>query len=100
MEDNMRLDRKTVLKVSGVFVIALLLGLSSITIDNTRMIDKENYGIQLSAGANAAFGDSNTTVAGASGAIDASLNVVSAGGYVVGQGASTYGYTNLGIAVV
>ena len=96
----MRLDRKTVLKVSGVFVIALLLGLSSITIDNTRMIDKENYGIQLSAGANAAFGDANTTVAGASGAIDASLNVVSAGGYVVGQGASTYGYTNLGIAIV
>ena len=34
----MRLDKKTVLKVSGVSVIALLLGLSSITIDNTRMI--------------------------------------------------------------
>jgi len=96
----MRLDRKAFLKVSGVLAIALLLGLSSITIDNTRMIDKENYGIYLSAGANAAFGDSNATVAGASSAIDGSLNVVSAGGYVVGQGTSTYGYANLGIAIV
>ncbi len=96
----MRLDRKTILGVSGISVFALILGLSSITIDNTRMIDNDSYGIQLSAGANAAFGDSNTTVAGASSAIDGSLNVVSAGGYVVGQGTSTYGYTNLGIAIV
>lgn len=96
----MRLDKKTVISVSSVFALALLLGISSLTIDKTNMIDKDNYGIQLTAGANAAFGDANTTVAGASGAIDGSLNVVSTNNYVVGQGTSTYGYTNLGIAVV
>lgn len=96
----MRLDRKTMIGVSSIFVLALILGLASIKIDNAHMIDKDNYGIQLSAGANAAFGDSNTTVAGATGAIDGSVDVVSVGGYVVAQGTSTYGYTNLGIAVV
>lgn len=96
----MRLDRKTIIGVSGVIAFALVLGISSSKVDNTYMIDNDNYGIQLSAGANAAFGDGNTTVAGASGAIDASLDVVSVDNDIVGQGASTYGYTNLGIAIV
>lgn len=86
----MRLDRKTIIGASSILVFALILGLASIKIDNAHMIDKDNYGIQLSAGANAAFGDSNTTVAGATGAIDGSVDVVSVGGYVVAQGTSTY----------
>lgn len=96
----MRLDKKTIIGVSSVLGLALVLGIASVKVDNSHMIDKDNYGIPLTAGANAAFEDMNTTVAGASGAIDGSLDVVSVDNYVVGQGTSTYGYTNLGIAVV
>lgn len=96
----MRFDKKTIIEVSSVLIFALILGISSVAITNTDMIDNDNYGIQLTAGANAAFGDSYSTVAGASSAIDGSLDVVSVENYVVGQGVTTYGYTNLGIAVV
>ena len=96
----MRLDKKTIIGASSVLALALFLGISSAKVDNSHMIDKDNYGIRVTAGANAAFGDSNTTVAGAYGAIDGSLEVVSVDHDVVGQGTSTYGYTNLGIAVV
>lgn len=96
----MRLDKKTIIGASSVLVFALILGISSVKLDNTYMVDNDNYGIHLSAGANAAFGDTNTTVAGANSAIDASVEVVSVDSYVVASGTSTYGYTNLGIAVV
>ena len=96
----MRLDRTRMIGASGVIAFALFLGISSIKVDNTQMINQDNYGIHLSAGANAAFGDANKTVAGASGAIDASVDVVSVDNYVVGQSAAVYGYTNLGIAIV
>lgn len=101
----MNFDKKTLVGVSGVLVFALVLGLSSVSVDhsNKNMIDKEAYGIQSSAGANAAIGDSgNNTVAGANGAVDESVGVVNVENTVVGQGMQyeTFGYTNLGLAVV
>ncbi len=97
----MRFDKKTIIGTSGILVFALLLGCSSISFDKTNMIDEETYGILSSAGANAAIGNSDTTVAGATGAVDGSIGVVDTDNVVVGQGQyDTYGYTNLGMAIV
>lgn len=96
----MRFDKKTIIGTSGVLVFALLLGCSSMTVDNKTMIENDNYGILSSAGANAAIGN-NSTAAGATGAVDGSVGVVGTDGVVVGQPQyDTYGYTNLGMAVV
>ncbi|MBQ6845401.1 MAG: C40 family peptidase [Agathobacter sp.] len=96
----MRFDKKTIIGTSGVLVFALLLGCSSFTVSNRNMIEKENYGILSSAGANAAIGN-NSTAAGANGAVDGSIGVVDTDGVLVGQGQyDTYGYTNLGMAIV
>ena len=96
----MRFDKKTIIGTSGVLVFALLLGCSSFTVSNRNMIEKENYGILSSAGANAAIGN-NSTAAGANGAVDGSIGVVDTDGVLVGQGQyNTYGYTNLGMAIV
>ena len=96
----MHLDKKTIIGTSGILVFALVLGISSVTVDNT--VNKDSYGIHSSAGANAAIGNNSNTVAGANGAVDESLGVVDTDGYVVGQGVEneTYGYTNLGLANV
>lgn len=100
----MNFDKKTIIATSGVLVFAMLLGGSSLFIENKNnsIVDGDSYGIYASAGANAAIGNSNTTVAGANGAVDVSVGVVDTDGVVVGQGISngTYGYTNLGIAIV
>lgn len=97
----MRFDKKTIVGTSGVLVFALALGCSSISLDNKKMIDQDTYGILSSAGANAAIGDHDTTVAGATGAVDASIGVVDTDSAVVSQGQyETYGYTNLGMAVL
>ena len=96
----MHLDKKTIIGTSGILVFALVLGISSVTVDNT--VNKDSYGIHSSAGANAAIGNSSSTVAGANGAVGETLGVVDTDGYVVGQGVEdeTYGYTNLGLANV
>ena len=100
----MNFDKKTLVGVSGVLVLALVLGLSSATVGHSNMmIDKENYGIQSSAGANAAIGETgNNTVAGVNGAVEDSIGVVDVENTVVGQSPQyeTFGYTNLGLAVV
>lgn len=97
----MRFDKKTIIGTSGVLVFALLLGCSSLKVDKENMIMKENYGILSTAGANAAIADHNTTVAGATGAMDSFIGVVGTDGVVVAQAQyETYGYTNLGMAVV
>ncbi len=97
---KMRFDKKTIIGTSGVLVFALLLGCSSLTVDNKNMIENNNYGILSSAGANAAIGN-NSTAAGATGAVDGSIGVVDTDGVVVGQPQNgTYGYTNLGMAIV
>ena len=97
----MRFDKKTIIATSGVLVFALLLGSSSLTANNKNMIVKENYGILSTAGANAAIGNQDITVAGATGAVDGAIGVVSTDGVVVGQAQyETYGYTNLGMAIV
>jgi len=100
----MNFDKKTLVGVSGVLVFALVLGLSSATIDHSNtMINKENYGIQSSAGANAAIGETGSnTVAGVNGAVEDSIGVVDVENTVVGQGPQydTFGYTNMGLAVV
>ncbi|MBQ3559148.1 MAG: C40 family peptidase [Agathobacter sp.] len=101
----MNFDKKTLIGVSSVLVFAMVLGLSSVTIDysNRNMIDKDNYGIQSSAGANAAIGENgNNTVAGVNGAVEDSVGVVDIENILVGQGTqyNTFGYTNLGLAVV
>lgn len=96
----MRFDKKTIIGTSGVLVFALLLGCSSMTVNNKKMVENNNYGILSSAGANAAIG-SNSTAAGATGAVDGSIDVVDTDGVVVGQPQyETYGYTNLGMAIV
>ena len=95
----MRLDKKTIIGTSGVLVFALLLGCSSFSVSNN-MIDMESYGLHSSAGVNAAIGN-NITSAGATGAVDGTIGVVGTDGDVVGQaGYDSYGYTNLGMAIV
>ena len=102
----MNLDRKTFAKVSGVLIFSLVLGISAVSLDDSnKKMSSEDYGISSSAGANAAIGDiDNTTTAGANAAIDESINVVDVDNSVVGQGQepeyNTFGYTNLGLAVV
>ena len=101
----MNFDKKTLVGVSGILVFALVLGLSSYTIDNNNqnMIDQDSYGVHVSAGANAAIGDTGSiTTAGANGAVEDSVGVVNVDGTIVGQGIEyeTFGYTNLGLAVV
>jgi len=101
----MNFDKTTLTGVSGVLVFAMVLGLSAVSFDfsNKNMIQKDIYGIQSSAGANAAIGNGgNTITAGANGAVDEAVGVVSVENAVVGQGMKydTFGYTNLGLAVV
>lgn len=101
----MNFDKKTLAGVSSVLVLALVLGVSSVSADasNMNMIDKDNYGIHSTAGANAAIADNgNTTTAGVNGAVEESVGVVEVENTVVGQSPEydTFGYTNLGLAVV
>lgn len=106
----MNFDKKTLAGVSGLLVFALVLGLSSVSFEHSsEMIDKDNYGIHSSAGANSAFGETGSnTVAGANGAVDESVGIVDIENSVVGQPQedtqkpeySSFGYTNLGLAVV
>ena len=101
----MNFDKKTLVEVSSVLVITLVLGLSAVSVDASHktMISQNSYGILASAGASAAISDAgNVTVAGANGALDESVGVVSVENVIVGQGMQddTYGYTNLGLAVV
>lgn len=96
----MKFDKKIIIGTSGILVFTLLLGYSSFTISNKNMMEKENYGILSSAGASAAIG-TRSLAAGASAAVDDAVEVVSTDGIVVGQAQyESYGYTNLGMAVV
>ena len=96
----MRFERKTIIGASAVLAFSLLLGCTSFSVNDKNMIENANYGILSSAGANAAIGN-NSTAAGATGAVDASVDVVGTDGVVVGQAQyETYGYTNLGMAIV
>lgn len=111
----MNLDKRTLAGVSGVLVIALVLGLSSVSADksNQVMMDKEHYGILSSAGVNAAINDNgSSTTAGANGALEDLVGVVDKENTLVGQSPEdvekpeqpveyeTFGYTNLGLALV
>ncbi len=100
----MNFDRKTFAKVSGILIFSLVLGVSAVSLDDSnKKMNSEDYGVSFSAGANAAIDDAdNTTTAGANGAIDESINIVDVDNTVVGQGQeyNTFGYTNLGLAVV
>ncbi len=103
----MSLDRKILAGVAGILVLALLLGISSTTSDKHYAVNTELYGIQSSAGANAAIhAAGNTTVAGATSAVEDTLGIVNTDNQIVGQGVQeatkyeTYGYTNLGMAIV
>ena len=111
----MNIDKRTLAGVSSVLVVALVLGFGSVSSDksNQVMIDKDNYGIYLSAGANAAINDNgSTTTAGANGALEELVGVVDKENTLVGQSPEddtkpgqvveyeTFGYTNLGLALV
>lgn len=103
----MNFDKKTLAGVSGVLVFALVLGVSSVSFDHKNsMMSKDNYGIHSSAGSNAAISDNGkNTTAGVNGAVDESVGVVDVENIVVGQSPekpeyNTFGYTNLGLAVV
>lgn len=101
----MNFNKKTLTGVSSVLVFALVLGLTAVSFDNSNknMVHKDIYGIQSSAGAYAAIGNGgNTITAGVNGAVDQSVGVVNVENAVVGQGVKyeTFGYTNLGIAIV
>ena len=98
---NMRFDKKTIIGTSTVLAFTLVLGASSFSVANKNMIDKENYGILSSAGANAAIDHNSTTAAGATGAVDDTVGVVEGENLLVSQPQyESYGYTNLGMAVV
>lgn len=100
----MNFDRKTIAKVSGVLIFSLVLGISAVSLDDSNeKMRPEECGITASAGANAAISNAvNTTTAGANGAVDEVVDVVNVDNSVVGQGQeyNTFGYTNLGLAVV
>ena len=106
----MNFDKKTLAGVSGVLVLALAIGASSVSMDHSNsMMSQENYGIHSSAGANAAISDKgNNTTAGATGAVEESVGVENVENIIVGQSPeetkkpeyNTFGYTNLGLAVV
>lgn len=101
----MNFDKKSIVGVVGVVCFAFLLGGTSFFLDysNKQMVDKDSYGILVSAGANAAIGNGGNTIsAGANSASDQAVGVVHLENTMVGQGQidSTYGYTNLGIAIV
>ena len=101
----MNFDKKTLVGVSSVLVFTLVLGLSAVSVDASHktMVSQNSYGILVSAGASAAISDAgNVTVAGASGALDESVGVVNVENVIVGQGMEydTFGYSNLGLAVV
>ena len=106
----MNFDKKALTGVSGVLVLALVLGVSSVSVDHkNNMMNKDNYGIHSSAGANAAISDKgNNTTAGVNGAVEESVGVVDVENIIVGQSPenvekpvyNTFGYTNLGLAVV
>lgn len=101
----MNLDKKTLVGVSGVLLFTLVLGISAVSVDasNKTMVSQNSYGVLVSAGANAAISDAgNVTVAGANGALDESVGVVNIENAIVGQGMQydTFGYSNLGLAVV
>ena len=97
----MGLNKKTIIAASGIVVFAFVLGCSSVSLDNKNMIDKDTYGILSSAGANAAIDNNITNAAGATGAVDSSIGVENGEDIVVGQPQyETYGYTNLGMAVL
>ena len=106
----MNLNIKTLAGVSGIIVFALVLGSSAVSMDHSNsMMDKENYGIHTSAGANAAISDNgNNTTAGANNAVEETVGVENVENIIVGQSPeeekkpeyNTFGYTNLGLAVV
>ena len=100
----MNLNKKALAGVSVSLVIALVLGITSVPTENSNMmIDKQNYGIHSSAGASAAINETgNNTVAGANGAVEDAVGVVDIESTIVGQSPefSSFGYTNLGLAVV
>lgn len=107
---NMNFDKKTIAGVSGVLACTLVLGLSSFSMDHSNsMMNIENNGIHSTAGANAAINDKgNNTTAGANSAVEESVGVENVENNIVGQGQEetqkpeykTFGYTNLGLAVV
>lgn len=95
----MNFDKKTMAGVGSILVLTLFLGVSSVTIGNGTILDNTEYGLMASAGANAAFGNTNTNAAGATGAVDGTVGIVGGDGQIVGQGNDgNYGYTNLGLA--
>lgn len=111
----MSLDKRTFAGVSGVLVFALVLAMIPASTEKSgqEMIDIDNYGIHSSAGANAAINDNgNTTTAGANSAVEELVGVVDKENTLVGQSPSdeekpdvpvvyeTFGYTNLGLALV
>lgn len=99
--NDMSFDKKTIVGVAGVLVFTLVLGISSALAGNSNLYENTEYSLFSSAGANAAIGVSNTNAAGATGAVDGSVGVVGTNSNIVGQGNyNTFGYTNLGMAVV
>lgn len=113
----MHLDRKALAGVSGVLVFALTLGFSTASLDQSGAVINGNFGIQSSAGANAAIdGFDNNTSAGATDAMDGTVDIVDQEKEQVGQGNpeeentqqeeiikpvyESFGYTNLGMAIV
>lgn len=124
----MNLDKRTIAGVSGILVFSMVIGLSSATADGYVAVDKDIFGIESSAGANAAInGSGDKNVAGATGAVDGTIGVVDTDKDTVGQGVQestntetdtdantstesipeeeapvyeSFGYTNLGMAVV
>lgn len=100
----MNLDRKTLAKVSVVLVFSLIIGISAVNLnDSNKQVEPKNYALSYSAGASAAIYDADhTTTAGASGAVDELADIVEVDNTVVGQPQeyNSFGYTNLGLAVV
>ena len=102
----MNFNRKTFVKVSVTLIFTLILGIFAVSSNvSNKNINDLNYEISASAGYNAAISDANqVTTAGANGAIDESIEVVNVDNSLVGNGQETeyqtFGYTNLGLAIV
>lgn len=101
----MNFNRKTIIGASVVLVFILIFSITAISISHSKknMVEKDNYNMQLSAGVNGAISeDESKNEVNDAGDSKEVVDVIDVENTVVGQGQKqqTFGYTNLGLAVV
>ena len=99
----MKFEKKTVIRTLGILGFAVALAGFTAKVDTNPSLRNNTFGLQSSAGVSAAIGNSdNLSLAGVSGATGTgSVGIVDMENALVGQGQyQTFGYKNLGLAVI